>query len=516
MNPSDPVTLAAFVNSAAHATLDDLFVRAAMRRPGEFALIDPPNRRAFADGAARYVTYAAADRVVSAIAGRLHQLGLTRQTVIGLQFPNMVEGVLALLGVLRAGMIAAPLPLLWRRAEIVSALGQVGAQAIITGGRVGGDDLCEVAQHVAAELFSIRYVCGFGAELADGVIPLGELFTADRLDPIAPLTTRNNPDEEIAVVTWDTTVHGYVAVARSHAQLIAGGVAVMLEGQIEPDTTILTTANFASFSALALSVMPWLLSGGTLALHHAFDPDAFAESCAEHRCETIVLPGPMAVELNAAGLLAREDLRNVFAVWRTPERLPTSPAWRHANAHLVDVQVFGEAGLVAARRAASGLPATLATGPVIAPRGTNGVLTGEISRTAAGTLALRGTMVPRDPFPPVVSQSEKAIFKADASGFVDTGYPCRVAGESGAVVLTGPPAGIVNVGAYRFAQCELQNLVQRAGKQVSLAALPDPYLSHRLAGSAADRAAVRKVLIANGMNALVAGAFRGRRKPRAA
>jgi len=84
------------------------------------------------------------------------------------------------------------------------------------------------------------------------------------------------------------------------------------------------------------------------------------------------------------------------------------------------------------------------------------------------------------------------------------------------VVLTGPPAGIVNVGAYRFAQCELQNLVQRAGKQVSLAALPDPYLSHRLAGSAADRAAVRKVLIANGMNALVAGAFRGRRKPRAA
>ena len=83
--------------------------------------------------------------------------------------------MLALLGVLRAGMIAAPLPLLWRRAEMVSALGRIGAKAIIAGGKIGDDDLCEAALQVAAELFSIRYVCGFGTERADGVIPLGEL-----------------------------------------------------------------------------------------------------------------------------------------------------------------------------------------------------------------------------------------------------------------------------------------------------------------------------------------------------
>src|SRR5262245_10083583 len=36
------------------------------------------------------------------------------------------------MGVLRAGMIAVPLPLLWRKAEIRSALGRVGAKAIVT------------------------------------------------------------------------------------------------------------------------------------------------------------------------------------------------------------------------------------------------------------------------------------------------------------------------------------------------------------------------------------------------
>ena len=41
-----------------------------------------------------------------------------------------------------------------------------------------------------------------------------------------------------------------------------------------------------SFAGLALTVMPWLLSGGTLALHHGFDADAFAAQCREERCDT--------------------------------------------------------------------------------------------------------------------------------------------------------------------------------------------------------------------------------------
>ena len=515
MNPVDPIAATASLDSIEHATIDDLFMRAALRRPGGYALVDPPNRRTFADGSPRYVTYAAADRMVSAIAGRLHHLGLAPRTVIGLQFPNMVEGVLALLGVLRAGMIAAPLPPLWRRAELVPALSRIGAKAIINAGRIGRDDLCEVAQNVAADLFPIRYVCGFGDKLADGVIALDELFTADRLDPLPKIVRNGIPADEFAIVTWDTTIHGHVPVARNHTQLIAGGVAAMLGGRIETDATFLTAINFASFCGIASGVMPWLLSGGTLALHHAFDSEAFAASCAEHQCDTVVLPGTMATELNEAGLLAQKHLHNVLAVWRTPERLTTSAAWRHASAHLVDVQVFGEIGLIAARRDVSGWPAALSIGRVAARYGDNTIVTAEIARSASGTLALRGPMVPRDPFPLDAAQNDKVNFKTDASGYADTGYPCRVERESGAVVLSGPPAGIVNVGGYRFAQRELKGLIGPAGKQATLTAFPDPYLSHRLVGSAGDRRAVRKTLIENGANALVAGAFRSRRKSRA-
>ena len=112
-------------------------------------------------------------------AARLRRLGLQTDTVVAMQLPNTVESVIALLGVLRAGMIAAPLPLLWRKQEMVAALGRIGAKAIVTTARIGECAHAELAMQVAAELFPIRYVCAFGSDLPDGVVPLDDVFAPD-------------------------------------------------------------------------------------------------------------------------------------------------------------------------------------------------------------------------------------------------------------------------------------------------------------------------------------------------
>src|SRR5262245_55899127 len=107
------------------ATLDDVFRRAVAQRPDAVALADPPNRKAFTDGAPLRLTYAEVDYFVSAMAARLRQLDLPLDSVVALQLPNTVEAVIALLGVLRAGMIPALVPLLWRQADAVRALSRV-------------------------------------------------------------------------------------------------------------------------------------------------------------------------------------------------------------------------------------------------------------------------------------------------------------------------------------------------------------------------------------------------------
>ena len=54
---------AAMLAKAARSTLDDVFRRAATRRPDAIALADPPNRADITDGAPRRLTYGQADRM---------------------------------------------------------------------------------------------------------------------------------------------------------------------------------------------------------------------------------------------------------------------------------------------------------------------------------------------------------------------------------------------------------------------------------------------------------------------
>ncbi len=167
------------------ATLDDLFRRAGVRLPDALALADPPNREVFTHDAPRKLSFAQTDRAISALAARLRGLGLQTDTVVAMQLPNTAESVIAFLGVLRAGMIAAPMPLLWRRHDIVAALRNVGAKAIITTSRIGSAANADIAMQAAVELFPIRHVCSFGRDLPDGIVPLDDVFDPRNTDVFA-------------------------------------------------------------------------------------------------------------------------------------------------------------------------------------------------------------------------------------------------------------------------------------------------------------------------------------------
>jgi len=419
-------------------TIEEVFRRLAERRPDALALADAPNRQTFTDGAPRRLTFAGADRMVTAIAGRLRGVGLPTDAIVGIQLPNIVENVLTMLGVLRAGMIAAPLPLLWRRADAIAALGRIGAKALITCGRVGSFDHSQLALRVAAEVFSIRYVCGFGGNLPDGVVPFDDLFTADQLDPIPPLDRerRNNAAAHVAAVTFDVGEDGVVPVARNHPELLAAGLTVVLASRLAHGASILSALPPSSFAGVSLTLLPWLLSGGTLVLHHACDPDIFAAQRQNDRCGALILPAPVVFNLAGAGALAGDDTACVIAAWRSPERLALSPVWRQPSAALVDVSIFGEAALVPSRRGLDGTPNALRLGSVLAQRdGAGGVVVAELMRTDAGTLAVRGPMVPHHSFPPGIERSGLPYFKVERRGVVDTGYACLIDPGSDAITM---------------------------------------------------------------------------------
>jgi hypothetical protein len=211
----------------------------------------------------------------------------------------------------------------------------------------------------------------------------------------------------------------------------------------------------------------------------------------------------------------------VMAVWRAPERLATCPNWPNpgatATASLVDVTVLGETGLFASLRGADGKHTGIKPGtPQRAAAAKGAPILIEAARTLAGTLAVRGPMVPLQAFPGATDSEANTRQGGDAYGFVDTGYPCRFAPGSGTLVVTGPPAGIVSVGGYRFVLSRLQDAVARLEPGAMLAAFPDGLTGQRIAGVAGKREEIQEALTRLGHSPLVVDAFRPRRNAEAA
>ena len=337
--------------TATSPTLDTLFGRILARKPRELALVDPGNKLRITGQAPKRLTYEEADRAISALAAHFIDAGLPAHSVIAVQLPNTVEFALTVLAAHRAGLVVALFPLLWRQAELVAALNRTSARAIVTSARVDGVAHSDLAMNAAAEAFSIRHVCGFGSDLPEGMASLDQALA----QPSSASRHVIQDGRKAAIISFDVTSEGFRAVPRTHLSLIAGGLALSLESDVPQGATLMSAFAPTSFAGLASSVVTWLLSGGTLAMHHPFEADVLEQDIREHRCDTLIAPAQLAFRLDEFDLDTRlPSLRNVIGMWRAPEQVASSPPWTAQRASLTDAYLFGEAGLFGARRTAEG------------------------------------------------------------------------------------------------------------------------------------------------------------------
>jgi hypothetical protein len=488
-------------------TLDGLFRRILSRKPDALALLDPFDKPRITGQPPKRLTYAEADRAITALSAHFIESGLPNNSVIAVQLPNTVEFMLTVLAAHRAGLVVALFPLLWRQAELTVALNRTGARAIVTSSKIDGVSHADLAMNAAVEAFSIRHVCGFGSDLPEGMASLDAVLLGGSTTSRAVV----QDGRKAAIITFDVTADGFRPVPRTHLHMIAGGLALSLEADLPQGSKLMSAFAPSSFAGLTCSLVAWLLTGGTLALHHPFDSEVLEQQINEDACDTLIAPAQLALRLGEIDLAAQlPTLRDVVGLWRAPEQVASSGVWSAEKVNMTDVYLFGEAGLFGARRAADGLPAPILPGPHGAPREVPGSsIAGEIILTPRGTLALRGPMVTPAAYAPPPPPRDSLVAQPPRD-FADTDYAARLDRSTGAICITAPPSGIMVVGGYRFLAQDLQEWARRLGQGALLTALPDRLSGHRLAGRAQDNARAREALNELGLNPLMVEAFRDR------
>jgi hypothetical protein len=476
-------------------TIDELFRRTLAKSPDSIALVDPPNKLRVCGRAPLRLSYAQADRAIVSLAASFQMAGIPPGSIVAMQLPNTVESPLAMLAAFRAGLTVALVPQLWREAELTEALNRISARAILTMSEIDGIAHAGIAMNAAAGAFSVRHVFGFGVDVPDGITPL-------EMEPDAPapeLKAARAPD--IPIITFDVTSEGPRIVPRNHLQVIAGGLAVLLESELPQGATILSTIMPCSFAGLSAGMITWLLSGGELCLHHAFDAATFEAQLRDEVCTALVVPSALALRLDmSARLLRVPHLTQIIGIWRSPEQIAAGSTWQGGHSVLTDVYVFGEAGHFGAQRGPDGKPAPILPGSYSVPRGRIGAVVGELFLTANRTLALRSAMV----VPSAYSE------RSEIADHVDTEYAARLDANTGAIRIETPPPGVLAIGGYRFLARDLQVWSDRLAPGSTLAAQPDTLTAHRLAGYAPDNSRARAALAELGLNPLMVEAFRSR------
>jgi acyl-CoA synthetase (AMP-forming)/AMP-acid ligase II len=459
-------------------TADGLLRRRASQRPGVTALADPPNLQALGLGHPRTFSYLEADQAVDALASFLIELGLLPGDTIAAQLPNIALSPLILLAAWRARLTVAALPMLWRGHEIGKVCREVGPKALIGVSHLAVENHAEKLCAIAATHLSVRFVLGFGPDLPDGVASLDEAIEARRgvSHHRIEAPVRQGP----AMVTFTARAGSpLVPLIRTEDELLAQGAMTVLALGLDSRDVILNPSPLTGPAGLSLGLMPWLISGATLAQHHPFDYRVFVEQLITTGATATALPSLILAELAKDGVLLSPEcrLRRLGAVWSMPE-LAEPPPFYGAAPLLFDLYPLGDLASVVLRRESRANPASLPLGKVHLEEDGDDAVFVETKlgarRDGDSELMLRGPVVPHGlPGGPL---------GFDQDGFVGTGLCGTVDSTHGMRLrLKGDPE-LLHHGGVSIAACEFDELYRSFPGFLDAACfvLPDPIVGDRV------------------------------------
>ena len=298
-------------------TVQQLFLDRVTEFGDEPAVIDAPNKRDFLDLEPRRVTWAELAADVDRLAAVLLQQGIGEADVVAVQLPNTVELICAYLAVWRIRAIISPLPVQYRRHEMVE-LGNIGRiDAFLTADRIGKHDAAADVVRMRADIPSLRTILYHGQAEVPGATALttaDAALTADDLAGVASYAQSHpvDPNDCITICWTSGTESRPKGVPRAHYEWLVMSWDTVYSPHLTHASRVLNPFPMVNMAGINGVLLPWLRVGSVIVQHQPFDLPIFLQQIKDERITyTLAPPAVLALLLQREEILARADISSL-------------------------------------------------------------------------------------------------------------------------------------------------------------------------------------------------------------
>ncbi len=262
------------------ATLLDSFAEHARNNPGQTAITDPLNKEALLGVPPERISYADLAKAADGTASSLLQSGIQKDDIVLVQLPNCWELAMLYLAVTRAGGIISPVPMQWRSKELNYVADLTKAKAIITVKSFHGFDHYGMADGVKQQNPSVKNIWTY------------EDIRKMMNEPVDPaLNQVKVVGNDVFTICWTSGTEAQPkGCPLSHNNWRCQSSLTSAAGVVAGDVQ-LTAGPLVNMASVGTVFVPWLLLGGTMALHHPFDPMLLLKQMVDEKINyTLLVP----------------------------------------------------------------------------------------------------------------------------------------------------------------------------------------------------------------------------------